>query len=615
MQDVDIITKVILTEPQSFIEANLPRLCYLITGINPIDNKSVSVSLFDNGGFQFTNLSDENSFSYSNAGIKDKNDFLKLLDEFFSKKNQSISEAFASQGIKAQFFPRNFMKPIAVSPNYSVKGAANAITSWTAVYKVEIPAYENPATRRTEYANLVNGGIEITLSSGGKITSFKYNLLPMHSQKSAALYKVVADESAVPQLVYLLNKNTNTVAPFYLSVTEAVYIPASRESVVLNEEPGEPFKNQMGFKSNRVVVWLMTPDVKKRKLKTFDFFASRKKEAANNLPAGAKLIRLEPKSELDENTPCVYWWQGSYHQSDFPERSLGKSNNIITELSGQVLQNDIEHLLSRILSYEKKEEEYDKVIKLIRDFSKKALSKKQIEDGLVALNTSLQLNKNDKPATILSWQKALSNVYNPKINDTTKFFDETLILPLSSDWFKEDAELLKSYNAFWVNWLPGFSGEGITPEDNLIKFKTELVNLKTKTEANDSPEAKWLQTLSSEFLSKIRRIIFLHDDTWYYKDDMRYAQGIAIENSSGPFKLPPPLNVLIHELTVNSNNIFLSITPDTHIEVTSTEAAWDKVSKNGLGALKGDQDSINHLYQSHRALASIALAIIISKIS
>src|SRR5258705_3953963 len=255
MQDTDIVTKVILTQPQSFIEANLPRLCYLLTGINPIDNKSVSVSVFDNGGFQFTKLN-ENSGSYSQSGIKDKNDFLKLLDEFFSKKNQFISEAFANQKVRTQFFPRNYMKPISASPNYSGKGAVNAITSWTAVYKIEIPAYENPATRRTEYANLVNGGIEITLNTGGQITSLKYNLLPMYSQKSAALYKVVADEGAVPQLVYLLNRNTNMVAPFYLSTTETEYIPASRESILPSDDQGpEPaLLNRKGFNKNRIVV-------------------------------------------------------------------------------------------------------------------------------------------------------------------------------------------------------------------------------------------------------------------------------------------------------------------------------------------------------------------------
>ncbi len=526
------------------------------------------------------------------------------------------------------------MKPISASPNYNSKGAVKAVVSWTAVYKIEIPAYENPITRRTEYANLINGGIEITLSAGGKILSFKYNLLPVSSQKSAALYKVVADESAVPQLVYLLNKNTNTVAPFYLSATETAYIPASRESIPPDEEPGEAFKNPMGFDKDRIVVWLMNPDVKKRKLKIFDFFAPRKKDSDNNLPAGAKLIRLEPASETDENTPCVYWWEGSYHQKDFPERSLGKNNNIITELSGQVLQNDVEHLLSRISSYEKKQDEYDKVIKSIRDFSKKLLTKEQIDNGLIKLNSSLQLNKNDKPATILTWQKVLSDVYNPKVNETTNFFDEVLILPLSYDWFMEDKNsitptLSTYYEETWqgdplLNRFVGDSGEVVLDENDLIKVKSELLNLRSfvlKTAAKNSPEAAWLQNLTKESLNRIKLIVFVHSATWHYRTE-KYAESAALENSFGVFKLSPVLNLLIHEFTGHSNFLFFATgtkpdgTPsDRHIDVKDTEATWNKVSKSGLGSLKQNEDFIDHLYQSHRALGSIALAVIISKIS
>lgn len=76
------------------------------------------------------------------------------------------------------------MKPISAEPNYTNTGFKQGILSWTAVYKIEVPAYENPETRRTEYANLVNGGIEITLSPGGKVLSLKYNMLPVRSQKS-----------------------------------------------------------------------------------------------------------------------------------------------------------------------------------------------------------------------------------------------------------------------------------------------------------------------------------------------------------------------------------------------------------------------------------------------
>ncbi|HKC36028.1 MAG TPA: hypothetical protein VKB95_08195, partial [Chitinophagaceae bacterium] len=280
--------------------------------------------------------------------------------------------------------------------------------------------------------------------------------------------------------------------------------------------------------------------------------------------------------------------------------------------------------------------EYKKVINLIRNFSNKVLSKKQIEDGLVALNTSLKFNPNDKPATILSYQKALNDVYNPQVNDRTKFFDETLILPLSSVWFEQtdpstkqsDPKLLSSLDKL-KEWLVGNAGgEGLAdPDQRLPDVKAELLNIKEyvdQTIVRNSPEAKWLQTLSPESLTKIKRIIFVHSETWNYSLGQKHVSGIAIQNSFGAFNLHPVINVLLHELTVNGGGSFLKFAKgtspdgagvDTHIPVQYTQATWDKVSKGGLGSLRGDEDFIDHLYQSHRALASIALAIIISKIS
>lgn len=54
---------------------------------------------------------------------------------------------------------------------------------------------------------------------------------------------------------------------------------------------------------------------------------------------------------------------------------------------------------------------------------------------------------------------------------------------------------------------------------------------------------------------------------------------------------------------------------DTHIPDNYTQDTWDKVNNNGFGSFQQNQNFIDHLYQAHRAYASIALAIIISKIS
>lgn len=144
-----------------------------------------------------------------------------------------------------------------------------------------------------------------------------------------------------------------------------------------------------------------------------------------------------------------------------------------------------------------------------------------------------------------------------------------------------------------------------------------------ETSIKESPESRWFQTLSTECLAKIKLIIFIADATWKFSNSVRYADYIAIENSFGVFRVPPLLNVIIHELTVNSFSFlpFASgTTPDgsgtdTHIPVNYTKAEWNKINKYGFNIIQQNQDFIDHIYQSHRAYASIALAIIISKIN
>lgn len=415
------------------------------------------------------------------------------------------------------------MKPVAAYPNFDRNKFGKFIQSWTVIYKIEIPAYDNPKTRRPEYANVANAGIEITASSGGHIIGLKYNLLPLETRKGISLFKVVADENEIPQLTYLLNKDTNTLAPFYLATTEESYIPATRESILPKLNSSElGFRNPTDFDKERIVVWLKRVGIQRR-LKVKD--ASSTKENSSNiiqLPVGAKLIRLKPNHSSDETTPCVYWWNGGYHQSSVAEANLGTNNIVLSDLSGQVIKNDVEHLLNRISEYEKKQDEYNEVIKKIKDFSKKTFSKKKIEDGLVAIATNLKLNIADKPATINIIQNSIFQVYNPKTNDTTLFSDETLILPLSFAWFNSNVMLLERFNSVWLkssslgNRFEGASGEGINYEPALSDIKDELLQLKDiakNSEAKNSPEAKWLQNLSSTSLNSVKRIIFISDNT------------------------------------------------------------------------------------------------------
>lgn len=635
MQEMNILTRIIQTQSQSFIEGNIERLCFLITGINPINNKDISLSFIDTGGFQFTNLVAQNSNKYFGSTFKNKDDFIEKINDFLSKKNDVFTKAFSNQknDFSFPFFPRQYMKPVAAYPNIENNKFGKIIRSWTAIYRIEIPAYDNPTTMRTEYANVANAGIEITASSGGHTIGLKYNLLPLEARKGLPLFKVVSDESDIPQLTYLLNKETNTVAPFYLATTKDAYIPATRESILPKPNSNEIiFQNPDNFDRDRIVVWLKRVGIKRR-LKVKDTSSTKESSDSNiQLPVGAKFIRLKPNNASDETTPCVYWWNGNYHQSSVSEANLGANNVVLSDFAGQVVRNDVEHLINRIAEYEKKQNEYDEVIKKIKDFSKITLSKKQIEDGLVAIATSLKLNTDDKPATIKNLQDSIFQVYNPKVNDTTLFSDETLILPLSFAWFNSDKKLLERFNSVWLkssslgNRFEGSSGEGVNYEPVLSDIKNELLQLKdiaNDSTVKNSPEAKWLQTISSTLLNNIKRIFFISDNTWKLSAFDRYAEYIAIENSFGAFRLPPILNVIIHEFKVNSD-LFLPFangeTPDgnltdTHIPDNYTEDTWNKLNNSGLGSTQQNQNFVDHLYQAHRAYASIALSIIISKIS
>lgn len=142
-----------------------------------------------------------------------------------------------------------------------------------------------------------------------------------------------------------------------------------------------------------------------------------------------------------------------------------------------------------------------------------------------------------------------------------------------------------------------------------------------ETSIKESPESRWFQTLSTECLAKIKLIIFIADATWHFSEFKKYVDNIAIENSFGTFRLPLLLNVIIHELTVSSP-LFLHFatgtkpdgrSTDTHILSEYTKETWNKTNLSGMSIIQYNQDFVDHLYQSHRAYASIALAVIISK--
>jgi len=389
-----------------------------------------------------------------------------------------------------------------------------------------------------------------------------------------------------------------------------------------------PAKNPKDFNPNRIVVWLNGYIL--------------------GLPQGLKLIRLEPKNEKDIYTNCIYWGLGDYHFTPLPNEILYSTNVFLSNISGRALQNDILHLLRRISSYKTQQPEFNKVVEIIKKFASQELSEDDIKSGLSTLSSKLKFNPwaspdkpaitdeglKDKPALINIYQKVLSDVYNPKINESTLFFDEILIVPLSIEWFFSDAKMKVYYNETWRKHLIDIfaysapegqreAGETISrgdSEDYFEKVKTELLNLKAKvveTTLVFSSESQWLQTLSNDLFNKIRTIMFLHDGVWKLSNYDRYAEGIAIENSFGAFRLPPLLNVILHELKVSESGTadnYLTVSNTHHISKGDTEQMWTKANTGKFSEVKQSEDFMDMLYQSQRAYATIALGVILNEI-
>lgn len=232
--------RIIRTLPQNFIEANIERICSAIFGVDIRSNNNVSVSFLETGGFQYSTISSNGS--NSGSVFKDASDVADVLNKLFIQKNEVIAAMLATSDGKfnSPFFPLDYMKLASVLPKYRTGKDGEEIELWNVTYKIEISAFDNLKKKKQKSANLANGGIKATLSANGELIGLKYNILPLESNKTSKLYSIVSKEAeAIPQLVYLQNKETNWVAPFYASSSKVGFIPATKESMLPLERPQE----------------------------------------------------------------------------------------------------------------------------------------------------------------------------------------------------------------------------------------------------------------------------------------------------------------------------------------------------------------------------------------
>jgi hypothetical protein len=622
-QGTNISVRVIQTLSQSFLEANIESFCHLITGINPVNNKNISISFIESGGFVYTNH--QVLKTTSGHVFKNKEDFFAKMADFYSKKNQLISQSLKNKNIDLPFpfFPIQYMKPLSAWPNFGSGKFSKSIVSWTGVYKVEIPAFENPQSQQMEYANLQNGGIEITVGSTGQINNLRYNLLPLEARKNVPLFKILENENDVPQLAYLLNKQTNRVAPFYLSVTAQGYIPATKESILPPFLDGKKVKfiNPVGFDENRVVVWIQKIGLNK-KLKIKDASSSEKDtNESMALPVGAKVIRLKPKNEHDLNTPCLFWWQGSYHQSDIPERNLGINNVVISNFSSQVLQNDIEHLLNRVESSIGKNIQFDSVIDFVKKRKNTVLNKSKIQDALTLYRQRTFIDEQNPLETINRLLGLIKDAYDPEQGGIV-WSESVLIVPFNEQWFKKDEILTKWFEALWKGgraWGEDihYGGSGAYYDDYRVKeVLDDLMSLKeivSISSQNYTPEGVWLQSISQSYLDKIKRIVIIGDVVWKFGKNTPYAEFIGINMHFSIFSVPPLLSVITHEFSQGDSFFYGNVHFDEpHIMPQDTESTWESLSSSPLNnEILDNRERINELYQENDIYSCLNLAILL----
>lgn len=632
--------RVIHTASQSFLESNIPDILAIILNTSP-ENIFGQLSFPEDGGFIYfrnQNIKDNPASTI----LKDKESVKKGLNNLFTDKNKRIVELFSNQksdGFETPFFPTQYLELISTTPHFNTTKKSPQLTSWSTVYKLKVPPFGANESGKTKYVTLANADLLIKIRVDGVIEEIRYNFLPLEQYQYLSLNEPAESDTETSDLIYLFNKDKRVVAPFWLSLTAQPFLSTTKFSILpeyLNRFSDK--KNSIEFDENRVVVWLGTTENNK-KLKIKD--ASSKGIIRRNikLPPGAKLIRLKPESAESENTPCLYWWNEKYHLSEFPEKSLISNNSIVTEYSGKILQNDIQHLLERVKSHKGQQPEFDDVINKIEILSKKQLSKKEIENLRLLMNNKLHIDLNNKPDTIKRYREAIFSVYNPVTNESY-FSDECLIIPLTFKWFHSDIELIKYYKSEWEtsenlkdllnpefggdpdNLMRGggTSGEGLGDgqEDRINQIKQKLLELKAivkDTTLKQSPEAQWLYSLSSEYMNNIKSIVVINDATWRLYNE-KYGDFVAIENSFGILRFPGLLSIIIHELKMSSGS-FLDIRQgqynigiDTHIAPSETENYWTNINHSNWNEKLSNIEAIDSLYQSHRFLASINLAII-----
>ena len=256
----------------------------------------------------------------------------------------------------------------------------------------------------------------------------------------------------------------------------------------------------------------------------------------------------------------------------------------------------------------------------------KSLNSKKFLSNTKEWEKKIERRNLDRVTLANHYQEIIKEALDPVEENNKKNSQNTLIIPLSVDWFNSNP-ILKIY--FQKAWLSsgydlrisvGHSGEGVvnypekSPEENSSYLQMKELILKTKEflKSQDqsldfvkSPEAKWLLSLSDDQLASSKRMIFFSPDTWTRDSKAnKWAEEIPVNQSIGGIPSDYLLSVMIHEINVNSNKFLAS---DTHGPEEDTKALRQCISKNGLTSMPQNPETLQRLFGYNSQLSVIYL--------
>jgi hypothetical protein len=203
----------------------------------------------------------------------------------------------------------------------------------------------------------------------------------------------------------------------------------------------------------------------------------------------------------------------------------------------------------------------------------------------------LAVNLSDKPETLRRLKAFVFVGFDPKAPTGRTLSEETLVVPLSAQWFRTRAPLNDYYKREFANgkWdariVGGGSGEGISG-DTMLDYQKRLLALRDFAKGlgdksvEAAPEYAWLMGLSEQAFKVYKRMIFIHEYSWDYVPGQGWADFIAVDQSFGPVQGHPLYSILIHEINVNSGSPQF-LPADTHLPASDSKASWERVAKEG----------------------------------